>query len=291
MRLRILERLRLAALLAALALAHSASAETLPAWRLSFEVLSPRHAQPSGGRKANYAQKDQLTRAALAEIVPHVWTSLGAVATRARSRVLPGGYGGEVNPAIHSNLETSEAEARRLAAALGFVFRQYAVLMYDLAAERSEIRQVSVRFPRGTLTPALAERFFGRARAQLASDKLGFSATRSRMIFINLKTGIADDAFAAGLARAAADFPDAGIKIEPPKPARALFVENDWQKAEKGEQYLRLLGPDAGRIAAALAQLQRRHDGRVRRWAAFLPPSRAAPAPPRPAPAPERPRP
>lgn len=288
MRLRFPWRWWFAALLAAaLALAHSAAAETLRAWRLSFEVLSSQHAQPLEGRRASYAEKEHLARGALAEIVPHVWTSLGAVATRARSRVLPGGHGDEVNPAIYSNLQTSEAEARRLAAALGYVFRQYAVLMYDLAAPQSELRYVSVRFPRLSLTPALAARFFARARAQLESGKLGFSATRSRMIFINLNTGIADDAFAAGLARAAADLPDAGIRIEPPKPLRAILVENDWQKAERGEDYVRLLGADPARIVAALAQLQRRHDGRVRRWVSFLQPRRPAPAPPQPAPAPE----
>ncbi len=281
---------RLAALTAALlTLAGTASAEALRNWRLSFEVLSSQHAQPPEGRKAGYDDKDALTRTVLAEIVPHVWTKLGAVAARARSRVQAGGYGDEVNPAIHSNIQTHEAEARRLAAALGLVFRQYAVIMYDLAAEQSEVRQVSVRFPRGTLTPALATRFFGLARKQLKSDKLGFSATRSRMIFINLNTGIADEAFAAGLSRAAAGWPEANITIEAPKPVRALLIENDWDKAKHGEHYVRLLGPDGERLAADLEALQRRHDGRVRRWIAIL---RATPAsPPRPAPAPAQPRP
>jgi hypothetical protein len=277
---------RLAALAAALLVfAGGASAEALRNWRLSFEVLSSQHAQPPEGRKASYDEKDALTRQALAEIVPHVWTKLGAVAARARSRVQAGGYGDEVNPAIHSNLQTHEAEARRLAAALGFVFKQYAVIMYDLAAEQSDVRQVSARFARGSLTPALAARFFGLARKQLASDKLGFSATRSRMIFINLNTGIADEAFAAGLTRAAADWPGMNIKIDPPKPVRAFLIENDWGKAKHGEQYVRQLGPTGERLAADLEVLQRRHDGRVKRWTAILQPARKPPQP-QPAPAP-----
>ena len=276
--MRVRATLRIAALLAALlAWAGAASAEALRTWRLSFEVLSSQHALPDEGKKPSYADKDALTRAVLAEIVPYVWTTLGATAARARSRVLPGGYGDEVNPAIHSNLQTSEAEARRLAAALGYVFRQYAVIMYDLAAPESEVRQVSARFARGAVTPALAARFFGLARQQLKSEKLGFSATRSRMIFININTGIADDAFAEGLARAAAAWPEAGIKIEPPKPVRALLIENDWEKAKNGEDYVRALGPNAERLATALSALQRRHDGRVKRWIAFLHPSRPPP--------------
>ncbi len=271
---------RLALVLAALLVfAGAASAEALRNWRLSFEVLSSQHAQPPEGRKASYDEKDALTRAALAEIVPHVWTTLGAVATRARSRVQAGGYGTEVNPAIHSNLQTTEAEARRLAAALGFVFRQYAVIMYDLRAEQSDLRQVSVRFPRRSLTPAIAERFFGLARRQLNSDKLGFSATFSRMIFINISTGLSDEALADGLARAAKEWPEPTIKIEPPKPVRAFLIENDWGKAKAGEDYVRHFGPNGPRLAAALEVLQRRHDGRVRRWVAFLQPPRPAPGP------------
>src|SRR5262249_46924561 len=189
-------------------------------------------------------------------------------------------------------IQTSEIEARRLAAALGYVFRQYAVLMYDLAAEQSELRQVSARFPPGTLTPAHATRLFGLARRELKSDKLGFSATRSRMIFINLNTRIADEAFAAGLGRAAAAWPEAAIKIEPPKPVRALLIENDWEKAKGGEDYVRQLGPHGERLAATLAVLQRRHDGRVRRWVAFLPSARSqAPAPVPRTPEPAAPRP
>lgn len=281
---------RLAALAAALLVfAGVASAEGLRNWRLSFEVLSSRHAQPPGGRKANYAEKDALTRTVLAEIVPHVWTTLGATAARARSRVQAGGYGDAVNPAIHSVIQTHESEARQLAAALGYVFRQSAVIMYDLAAERSDLSYVAVRFPRGTLTPALATRFFGLARAELKSGKLGFSGTRSRMIFININTGIPDAAFADGLAKAAAAWPEARLKVDPPKPVRAFLIENDWGRAAAGEDYVRLLGPQSERRTDALAQLQRRHDGRVRRWVTFLQP------PPRPgvrvAPAPAQPRP
>src|SRR5262249_19185593 len=130
---------RLAALAAALlAFAGSAAAEAPRNWRIAFEVLSSQHAQPGDSRKATYAEKDALTRAVLAEIVPHVWTTLGPVAARVRSRVQAGGYGNEVNPSIHSILQTTESEARRLSAALGFVFRQDAVLMYDLDAESGD---------------------------------------------------------------------------------------------------------------------------------------------------------
>jgi hypothetical protein len=251
------------------AAAAPALAETPPrTWRLSFEVLSSLHAQPS--RKATYPEKERLTRAALAEIVPHVWTSLDAVAARARSRVRAGGYKDEINPSVQSALVIGEDQARRLAAGLGYVFRQWAVLMYDLDAEPGTHRYVSVRFePRGSLTLAKADQFFVRARAQLASEKLGFSAFGNRLVFINLNTGIADDAFAAGLTRAGADVSASSVKIEPPKPVRAFLIENDWEKSKQGEDFLRLIGAD-GEAAAELRQLQARYDGRVRRWAQML---------------------
>ncbi|MCW5774374.1 MAG: hypothetical protein KIT16_22210 [Rhodospirillaceae bacterium] len=258
---------RLAAMLAVFcALAGQAGAEAARNWRLSFEVLSDRHVQPN--RKATYEEKERLTRAALAEIVPYVWTTLDAEASRARSRVRPGGYGDAVNPAIHSNLLTTETEARRLAAGLGYVFRQAAVLMYDINGKDGDLRFVSVRFPRGTLTRQRAEAFFAAARGVLKSDKLGFSALGSRMVFINIRTGIADDAFAAGLVRAAES--DATIKVEPPVPARAVLIENDWDKAKEGEDYAKLFADKDGKVEPALAKLRRRFDGRVRRWAHFL---------------------
>lgn len=254
-------------LAAAIVLSTAGRAEAPRTWRLAFEVISSEHAQPA--RKAMYEEKERLTRAALAEIVPHVWTQLGAVAARARSRVRAGGYKDAINPAIQSNVVIAENDARRLAAALGYVFRQWAVLMYDLDAEPATHRYVSVRFPRGTLGVEMADRYFARARAQLASDKLGFSSTGTRLLFINLATGIADDAFSAGLGRAAADLPDAGIKVEPAKPVRAFLIENDWTKSKDGEDYAMLLG-DAPGALAALGRLRGRHDGRVRRWAQSL---------------------
>ena len=255
------------ALLSAVALSAPGRAEAPRTWRLAFEAVSSVHEQPA--RKATYEEKERLTRAALAELVPHVWTQLGAVAARARSRVRAGGYKDEINPAIHSNVVIREDEARRLAASLGYVFRQWAVLMYDLDAEPATHRYVSVRFPRGTMTVEQADRYFARARAQLANDKLGFSAAGNRLLFINLATGVADDAFAAGLGRAAAELPEAGIKVEPVKPVRAFLIENDWSKSKDGEDYAKLLG-DSGALLAALGRLRARHDGRVRRWAQGL---------------------
>jgi len=255
-------------LFAAAAALAPVRAEAPRTWRLSFEILSSQHVQTS--RKATYPEKERLTRAALAEIVPHVWTSLDAVAARARSRVRPGGYKDEINPSVQSVLVIGEDQARRLAAGLGYVFRQWAVLMFDLNAEPGTHRYISVRFePRGSLTLAKADRFFARARAQLASDKLGFSAYGNRLVFINLNTGIADDAFAAGLARAGADQAGGGITIEPLKPVRAFLIENDWEKSKQGEDFLRLIGVD-GESAAELKRLQARYDGRVRRWAQHL---------------------
>jgi hypothetical protein len=266
-RLRAAIALALATAALALLTAAPAAAEAMRNWRLAFEVLSPLHAQPAG-RKATYHDKERLTRAALAEIVPNVWTTLDIEATRARSRVRLGGYGTEINPAIHSHLLITETKARRLAAALGYVFRQSAVLLYDLTVAEGEQHYVTVRFARRTLTLARVAAYFARARTDLGSDKLGFSELGPRLIFINIDTGIADAAFAAGLRRAALRHPE--IKVEPPRPVRAIFIGNDWSKSPGGEDYVKLLGPASGQIMPELTKLQRRFDGRVRRWAHFL---------------------
>jgi hypothetical protein len=273
MRIRSALRVAFALLCATTLAAGGAAAEAPRTWSLAFEVLSSLHGEPQEGRKPSYAQKDRLARATLTDLVPQVWATFGA---RPESGIGTGGYQDEINPAINSHLVTTEAEARRLGAALGYVFRQYAVLVYTLDAESGNLRYVSVRFARGTVTPILAERYFAAARSQLKSDKLGFTTLVSRLIFINLNTGIADDVLVAGLARAAASLANAKLTVDPPRPARAYLVENNWEKAKEGEEYVRVFGPNE-RVTVVLAALRQRHDRRVRRWMALLPPERPQP--------------
>ena len=55
------------------------------------------------------------------------------------------------------------------------------------------------------------------------------------------------------------------FKIDPPKPVRAFLIENDWEKAKEGEEYLRQINPASAEVTAALKRLQSRHEGRVRK--------------------------
>jgi hypothetical protein len=246
--------------------AGGVSAEAPRRWLLSYEVLSSQHDVSVAKRAAPYADHEALTRQSLARLVPRVFAAMGAKPAAVRSRIGPGGYKDAVNPAIQSDLMTVEAEGKRLAAALGLVFEQWAVLLSDLAPERGETNYVSVAVTRGALTPARAELFFAHARWELASNKLGFSAFGNRMIFFNVATGIADPEFLAGLRRAAAAQPALPLLVTGPHPARALFVENDWAKARDGEDYRRLIG--AAALEAPLRLLRDEHRAAVKRWVA-----------------------
>ncbi len=253
-------------LLAAMAGVAPVRAEAPRTWLLSYEVLSSNHAAALGAAKPGYAAKERFTRQALAATVPAVFAALAPSRTAARSRVGPGGYEMDVSPAIQTDLATTEAGARRVAAALGLVFGQWAVLVSDLAPERANVRYISVGYPRGGFTPARAELFFARARAELKSDKLGFGSFGPVLLFINLNTGLSDEIFAQGLARAAATLPALKLSLSPPKPMYAVMVENDWAKAKAGEDYARIIAADAA-LAARLAALRQRHDAAVARWA------------------------
>ncbi len=250
---------------AALAFAAAAAAEQRVAWLLSYEVLSSRHAVTPAPR---YADKDKLASGALARSVRPTLAALDVTVENVRSRVRPGGYKDAVSPAIQTEVTATEVQANRIAAALGFVFEQWAVLVADLRPEWGETTYVSVRFGRDALSSARADLFFAHARRRLASDKLGFSALGDHMIFLNIDTGIDDGRFAAGLARAAGDLRGVSILVTGPHPARAWLVKNDWDRAPDGEDYARVIGDAA--LTAALRRLREPHRAAVQKLTAGL---------------------
>ncbi len=250
---------------ASLPLLTAAAAERPISWLLSYEVLSSRHAVTPAPR---YGDKDKLASGALARSVRPVLAELGLAATEVRSRVRPGGYKDEVNPAIQTEVTATEYQADRIAAAMGYVFEQWAVLVADLKPEWAETTYISVQFGRGALSPAHADLFFAQARRRLASGKLGFSSLGDQMIFLNIDTGIDDGCFAAGLSRAAGDLRRISVLVTGPHPARARLIENDWDRATDGEDYARMIGDAA--LTATLRRLRDLHRAAVRKLAEGL---------------------
>lgn len=239
--------------------AQAAAAEI----RLFYEALpAAQVALPKAG-DAPYAEKERLAEAVARELVPGILDALGLDPTRAKTAIAPGGYEGRTNPGLQTALPATAAEARGLAAALGYVLRQESVLVADLTDAAGDSFQVTVGFGRAP-DADLARRFFAHAAQTDRGLAGGYSVVDSDMVFINLRGadgkplgGLDDAAFLGGLRRAAAGFP--GAKVAASGKCRAYLVENDWARFTTGEEFAAALGGPVGHRAGALMLLRLRH--------------------------------
>ena len=225
-----------------------AAAEAL----LFYEALPAAQVVLPKAKDAPYAEKQRLAEAVARELVPGIVDALDLDPTRARTSVAPGGYEGRTNPSLQTALPASQAEARRLAAALGYVLRQESVLVADLADAAGDSFQVTVGFARAP-DADLAQRFFAHAAETDRGLAGGYSIVGSGMVFVNLRGadgkplgGLNDAAFLGGLRRAAAGFPGAAVAAS--GRCRAYLVENDWARARDGEEFAIALGGKAGAL-------------------------------------------
>lgn len=225
-------------------------------------------------REASYADRAAVTAEALAAIVPGVLVAVGLDPARVETQMTPGGYLGRTNASLQSRTKLDNARADRLAAALGFVFRQSSVLVSDLADRSGGTGFATVRFARNTLDPNLAHRFFTHAAGVHQGLGGGYTAFGDDVIFLNLRdgagkpySGLDDRAFLAGLAKAAADFAGARPRIAARGAAGARLIGNSWRQMPDGAGYVAVLGGNAAPELPALRALQDRHAGLMNRAA------------------------
>ncbi|MCC7046949.1 MAG: hypothetical protein IT562_09575 [Alphaproteobacteria bacterium] len=249
---------------AILALAASALAAD-PRLLLSYEALPSAQIDLPRAKTAAYEKKLPLARIVAGKLVPDIVAAVGLDPAKARTRVEPGGYALETNPSLQTQIALTPADGERLAAALGYVLRQEGVLLSDLHAADGNSYQVTIQFPRGKLTPALADEFFRRAAAIDRGLGGGFAALGDAMIFLNLRgadgkpySGLADGPFRDRLGATSHLFP--GSAVARSGKASARLVENDWKAAPNGEDYARIVD----RAVAALDRLRARHTVMVR---------------------------
>ncbi len=211
-------------------------------WLVVFEAVSHDDGVP-------YATRAELTAALVSDFGPPILTVLGLDATSFDAEIVPGGYEGRTNPSVLMIVDADAVTADRVAAGLGHVFEQAAVLVWQEGGGDS--LAVSVTLP--AVTPNLADHFFRHAAAVEPRLAGGFTARGNALVFINLRgeggrplNGMDDAAFGAALERAAAHF--GGIASVTATRITARLVLRD--------AYAALLGP------SALATLERM---RVRR--------------------------
>jgi hypothetical protein len=222
---------------------------------------------------ATYAQREALTAAALAEISPKVIAAAGFDPAAIETQLTPGGYLLKTNASLQAQGTMTDAEATRLAAALGYVYRQWSVLVSQLDQEDGGTGYVTVAFPDGALTPDLAQGFFLSAAGVHEGLGGGYTAFGDRMIFLNVRdddgapySELSDMDFAARLGQAAGAFGDAQAKVFDAGFAEARFVGNDWEAAGGGEDYAATLNDPA--LVGALDAIRAEHTALVERMGA-----------------------
>jgi hypothetical protein len=221
-----------------------------PTLLFSYEALPVAQVVLPKAKSAPYADKALLAEAVARELVPAILDAMKLDPTRAKTDVAPGGYLLATEPALYTVMQLTHTDARRLAAALGYVLRQGSVLVSDCADPAGTAAFASVRFDRAP-DAALAQRFFEHAAKIEKGLGGGFSVTGGAMLFINPAgadgkpmSGLGGEAFVAALTRASQGFP--GARLAASGKCRAYLVENDWAKAANGEEFAAQLGPGGG---------------------------------------------
>lgn len=217
---------------------------------------------------ATYSQRAELTLAVHDALVASIIRASGLDPADAVTELTPGGYLLETNASLQTEIVATDAEAERLAAALGYVFRQWSVLVTALDEPAGDTAFVAVGFPEGTLTPEAAQGFFEAAAAVDEGLGGGYTAFGDAMIFLNVRdaehepySGLEDVEFAAKLGLAAGRHAGGALAVEAAGYADASFVSADWDEGPDGEDYAALIADPA--VVAALDALRAAHDALV----------------------------
>jgi hypothetical protein len=237
-----------------------------PALLFSYEAIPSAQVDLPGLDRANYAQRAEVATAALDVLVPEILTLMGIDPGKAVTEVTPGGYLMKTSASLQTRVSLPEGGADRLAAALGYVFRQYSVMVSRLGKPSGDTGYVAVAFRPGVLDAALAHRFFEAAAAREEGLGGGYTVFGDTMYFLNVRdsdgqpySGLDDADFAAALKAAAAGFAAQGVMAVSVGTADARFVGNDWDRQPMGGAYVELLGGRDSPEVRALDRLRERH--------------------------------
>lgn len=256
----------LASFLLVLVLAFRPAAAADPALLLSYEAIPSAQVDlPELGR-ATYAQRAEVTAAALDVLVPEILTLMGVDPGKTVTEVTPGGYLLETNASLQTRVSLPDDGADRLAAALGYVLRQYSVMVSHLGNPSGDTGYVAVAFRPGVLDADLAHRFFEAAAARSEGLGGGYTAFGDTLYFLNVRdsdgqpySGLDDAGFAAELKAVAAGFAGEGAMVASVGTADARFVGNDWDRQPMGGAYVDLLGGRGSPEVQTLDRLRERH--------------------------------
>ena len=232
-------------------------------------VLISYEAAPSSGfelpklDQATYAVRSAFALQALTDIVPKIAAATGVEDSKMVSEVTPGGYLLKTNASLQTMADLDDAAADRFAASLGYVFRQYSVLVSRLDDPAGKTDFVTVSFPRDKLDSAVSQAFFEKAASVDKGLGGGYTAFGDDMFFLNVAdgegkpySGLDHAAFLAGLEKAAAAFEPIKPTVSNKGKAVARFIENDWKTQPAGEAYVARLGGAGSELVKKLDAIE-----------------------------------
>ncbi len=215
---------------------------------------------------ASYEQREAFTVAAQSELLPDIVAAVGLTGQMLDTRLTPGGFALVTNPSLQSRLMASDAEVETFAAALGYVFSQWSVLVTDFSETDGGTAFAVVSFDVEAVDPELGQQFFEHAAQVDGGLGGGYFAFESDVIYLNLRgvdgepySGLEDDEFVALVEDAAASFAPYKAELAQSGAAGVIFVENDWSSAPAGEDYLDVLMDRSDTALAELGDLQAEH--------------------------------
>lgn len=244
-------------------LAPAVAAEERPTLLFSYEVLNfdIHKIDPA---TMPYERRVELTEAARQSELPEILALLQIAPEKISTLLMPGGYKLETNASLQSAMEVDNATADRFAASLGYVFRQWSVLITDFAPEGAGDTAYGVVTFDHPIGAAEAASFFRHAATINPALGEGFTAFDEEMFFLNVTdaqgkpySGVSDETFLADLSKAAASFKDAKVQVTGTGRADARFVENDWKASPDGDDYAKVLEMD---LVSRLEPLRARYD-------------------------------
>ncbi|MGE4248003.1 MAG: hypothetical protein AB7F09_01350 [Parvibaculaceae bacterium] len=222
--------------------------EPRPSLLFSYEVLNfdVHKIDPA---KLPFARRAELTQAALQDELPQILAVLDLPGDKIATLMMPGGYKLETNASLQSAFEVDDKTADLFAAALGYTFRQWSVLVTDFAPEGPGDTAYGVITFDHALSGPEADAFFQHAAKINPALGNGFTAFDEEMFFLNVTdgtgkpySGVDDKTFLADLAKAAQSYAAEKVEMTGTGRADARFIENDWQSSPDGEDYAKRLG-------------------------------------------------
>lgn len=254
----------------AMCIAASAPAQEAR-WLISFETLSSLPPTPPNIGDRPYNERAAATQEAVDTVLPTILAWAGRNARpgyRTEGPALtPGGYQLKTSPSVQLVLRAGAADATRLGAAVGFVFRQWAVMVSNADGEtalgnrRRHVGLVRLERADRPIDADFAQAFFAHAAGVDKGLGLGYTSIGKTLLYLNIRDasgkpvgGLNDLAFAERLKTAADSFTRGTLRAAPPIVVDAWFVENDWAKMPNGDHYARLIGSDLDKAQVKLLQ-------------------------------------